>query len=182
MKKNWKKVVMVILLTLALVMMLIPTLFAAENSAPVEIGSTGILPTNPFYFVVGWSRGLRLALTFNALSKTRYEMNIADEKLTEFQAIEKIDPANNTAILTALGNYTDGLLSLQNRVGSLKDVPNSPEVDLIFRNLNAELMRHESILINLEASHTDISSNFNETIALIGKIMAEIPAKLLKNF
>jgi len=53
---------------------------AEEEAVSIgDVSDPGILPDSPFYFVKGWSRGIRLAFAFNAQKKAELELRFANE-------------------------------------------------------------------------------------------------------
>lgn len=112
-----KKILLVIILIIMLVMGLAPTLFAAEKSSieevksivlksSVEVNTTGILPTNPFYFLKEWKRGVKRALIANSVSRAEYELQIASEKIAELRKLKELYPNDSRAIKTTILNYS----------------------------------------------------------------------------
>lgn len=103
-----KKLILIILLILALVITMVPALFAAEKpSISEEI--TGILPTSPFYFLKEFRRGVKRAFIANPASKAEYELHVASQKVAELKKLKELYPNDSGEIKTTILNYSENI-------------------------------------------------------------------------
>ncbi|MDP2650634.1 MAG: DUF5667 domain-containing protein, partial [bacterium] len=88
----------------SLVVVLVPVVLAhaegedeASSTAPVAgdeitisdlgVEKTGILPTNPFYFIKEWGRGAQLLFASDPVRKTELELRFVNEKAAELKSV-----------------------------------------------------------------------------------------------
>ena len=191
-----KKILLVIFLILGLVVSMIPPLFASDHpsNSPVNTGvksdlpsradadleSPGILPTNPFYFIKEWGRGLRRALTFNAASKVAYELGVADQKLAELQKLANLSQ-NNEAIKTALSNYNDSLRILSASVKALEEYSGSADADKAYGNLSTTLNRHQITVNSMKGKYDGMVYHFSVSEEILQSLFALTPESSLRS-
>src|SRR3989338_4474120 len=53
------------------------------TTADLGVDNPGMLPTNPFYFVKEWGRGIKMIFTFNKVSKAEYALKVVNQKAAE---------------------------------------------------------------------------------------------------
>jgi len=83
-----KYIIFSLLLT---VLMISGPVYAQTEDASVEevttedlgISDPGLLPTNPFYFLKEWGRGVRQLFAFNPIKKAELELRFTNEKAAE---------------------------------------------------------------------------------------------------
>lgn len=145
---SMKKVLLVIILIIMLVMGLAPTIFAAEkpsisiDKTAIEENTPGILPTNPFYFVKEWGRGVKRIITLNPVSRADFELRVASHKAAELRKIQELDPTNAKAMKVAFENYSEDVLRLRVHLITLRD--ENKASDLLVK-INEEIAAHEEI-------------------------------------
>lgn len=114
----------------------------------------GILPTNPFYFLKEWRRGISRFFTTNPIAKAGLELNVLNEKAAEVLKVKETLPDNLQAIKNAIENYQKAQQRLKLRLESLKEPPRNPNVDKLLRQLAEKVAKHEklfdSILVEFE--------------------------------
>ena len=122
----------------------------------VDLGiEPGILPTSSFYFVKEWRRAIQLVFTFDAVKKADLELNILNEKAAEAQKISEADAQNIEAVKSALQNYIEAHSRLVNRLNTLKETSQNPNVDKLLDKLVEKTAKHESLF-------EDIAKEFND--------------------
>lgn len=125
------------------------------TTADLGIEDPGLLPTNPFYFLKEWGRGVRRIFTFDSLKKVQLEMRITNEKAAEIKKVEETRPADTEAIAEALKNYQESQLRLKEKFGSLKENSQNPNVDKLLEELAHRTVRHEKVFDELAKKFED---------------------------
>ena len=77
------------------------SLHATNLSVDLGVDNPGLLPSNPFYFVKEWSRGVRMSLTFDLEDKTQLEVRTLNYRAAEIIKLVRIIPGNTVAINAA---------------------------------------------------------------------------------
>ncbi len=157
---------------LALNSLVLPAIGAQEdlNSPPQSVG---LLPTNPFYFIKEWSRGVRRALTFDAVKKANWELDVLQSKLGELKKLESINPDNVTGLNIAAKRYLQGLKSLIGRLQYLRGISQNAELEKFLDKLADRILFHQLIFDGLEIVFAN-SEELSESIALIKKSLADL--------
>jgi hypothetical protein len=101
-----------------------------------------LLPTSPFYFLKEWGRGIRILFTFDPIKKSELELKISDEKMAELVAVAEKEPQNEKAIQKALANYQKSRDRLSQRLASLKETSQNPNVDKLLDKVAEQEVRH----------------------------------------
>lgn len=144
--------------------------------------STGLLPSNPFYFVKEWTRSVKRAWIFNTIKKIEYDLGIVNEKAAELQKLSQIASDKEDLITDALANYQLNLEQLIPEIEKLKGL-NISDINKLLDRLVERSLTHAELL-------SILSSQFNENIDLSIKLkdaekrvlymMAIIPQKVEK--
>lgn len=127
------------------------------------IENPGLLPTNPFYFLKEWGRGVRRVFIFNPVTKAELELRIANEKAAEAKQVEEAAPGNTEAIAEAVKNYEEAQARLQTRLESLKETSKNPNVDRLLNELADRTVKHQKLF-------DELAKKFDES----GKIKAAV--------
>jgi len=109
----------------------------------------GILPKSPFYFLKEWGRGIRMLFTFDPIKKSELEIKISDEKMAELAAVVEKEPQNEKAIKKALANYQKSRERLTQRLASLKETSQNPNVDRLLDKIVDQEIRHIEVFDSL---------------------------------
>lgn len=119
----------------------------AETITIADLGleNPGLLPTNPFYFLKEWARGIRRVFTFNPVRKLEFELRIVNEKAAETKRVEEVDPENAEAIVRALENYRDAQGRLKARLEALRETSENPNIDRLLDQLADRVVKHEKL-------------------------------------
>lgn len=114
--------------------------------ADLEVKEPNLLPTNPFYFLKEWQRGVQRLFTFNAVKKLNLELEIADQKAAEVKKIQEIAPENIKAVNKALGNYREAQNRLKEKFERLEETSQNPQVDKLLEKLTDRTVKHEKLI------------------------------------
>jgi uncharacterized protein YifE (UPF0438 family) len=101
-----------------------------------------LLPTSPFYSLKEWGRKIRILFTFDSIKKSELEIKISDEKMAELVAVAEKEPQNKKAIEKAFENYQKARERLMQRLASLKETSQNPNVDRLLDKIVDQEIRH----------------------------------------
>jgi len=76
------------------------------SAAFAQPKSAGLLPTNPFYFIKEWGRGIKLVLSVKAVRKAEVILEILNSKALEIKVLSDMG-MNQSAIQQAILNYQE---------------------------------------------------------------------------
>lgn len=128
---------------------LVPKTFAAEASPSVpESGTTGILPSNPFYFFKEWSRSIRRTLSFTDLKKAEIQLGVLNEQVNEIQKLNELNVTRREAIERALDNYNGSIDLLKTYLIPFRGAK-SGNVGQFFDEVVASALRQYDVLQGL---------------------------------
>ena len=80
-----------------------PLAVFAQESSP------GLLPTNPFYFLKNWSRGVQSLLVRSPLRRAELALGVVNTKEEELRSVVRIIPESDEAVSRAAANYQGGV-------------------------------------------------------------------------
>lgn len=177
----------IIFLTLAVLSTTNPALAHEEGNLPIQaatvnlgIEEPGLLPTNPFYFLKEWRRSLRLLLTFDRVKKAELESNFNNEKAAELDAVAETFPENYEAINEAITNYQASQERLKDRIASLPDHSENPNVSILLENITDRTLRHARLFAELEDKFVE-NEPLQDSIKLsknrFGEMLADVSRK-----
>ena len=129
--------------------------FAAISAIDLDVESSGLLPTNPFYFLKEFKRSITRFFTFNPISKAELELEIADEKAAEFKKVEEVMPDDKLAIGKALDNYHDSQNRLKQKFEFLKETSQNPNIDNLLEKLADRVVKHEKLFEEINEKFED---------------------------
>ena len=189
--KIFKKVVVVVILTLSLIGFLLPPLFAAEVSeegvsstsanveagVSVEIENPGILPTNVFYFVKELGRGTKRFFTFGTLAKAEYELKVADAKARELEKVDELGAGSKKGIEKAVANYEENITRLNARLGSLKADANNKNIDELLSAVAEKAIRHQQLFEEIKAKHEESKDKIESAQGGVDAVFLKIPGR-----
>lgn len=119
------------------------------TTADLGVDNPGLLPTNPFYFVKEWGRGIKMIFTFNKVSKAEYALKVVNQKAAEALKVQESKPDNAGALAAALKNYAGAEERLQERLANLKETSENPNVEKLFEKLDGQTLKHAVLLDQL---------------------------------
>lgn len=173
-----KKVIIYAVFLLSFVIFPVTFAFAAGVKQ-----STGLLPSNPFYFIKEWARSVKRTWIFDTIKRIEYDLDIVNEKAAELQKLSQIAPDKEDLISNALDNYQLSLEQLIPQVENLKGL-NISDINKLLDRLVEKSLIHAELLSSL-------SSQFNKNNALgielkdaekrVLFMMAIIPQKVEKS-
>lgn len=146
---------------------------AAEEITTSDLGvdNPGLLPTNPFYFLKEWGRGIRMFFTFDKVAKIEYELKIANQKAAELKKVEELRPNNTEALQKALDNYNENIEKLNNRLQSLQETSGNPNVDKLLDNLEERAVKHQQLFEELKAKHEELNEELDKAEETVSGIL-----------
>lgn len=71
-------------------------IFSSTNLVYAE-NNIGLLPTNPFYFIKEWQRGVKSFFTVSAVKRAELELAVIREKSAEIKKLQAINPSRFSA-------------------------------------------------------------------------------------
>lgn len=129
------------------------TSVATDTEEVIDAGEVGILPTNPFYFLKEWGRGLRRSFIFDPVERARFELRVADEKADELGVVSEIGDGDEEAIERAAQNYNEAMDRLRERLENLGENSENPEIDRLLGSLSERIERHQAVLSGVAERH-----------------------------
>lgn len=114
----------------------------------LEVPEPSLLPTNPFYFLKEWGRGVRLFFTADPVKKAELELRFADEKLAELEKLAVTKPDKPDALDEAFENYLAASDRLQQRLESLRGT--NQNVDALLEKLARRILDHSRLFEDFE--------------------------------
>ncbi len=142
----------------------------AISPADLGVENPGLLPTNPFYFLKEWRRGIERLLTFGAVNKAELELQIVNEKAAEALKVEETRRDDTEAIVEALKNYQEAQERLRARIDSLRDTSQNPNVDRLLDRLADRVVKHEKLFDDIAKRLEEKSEIKDEVDAVKEKI------------
>ncbi|MDO8585393.1 MAG: DUF5667 domain-containing protein [bacterium] len=122
---------------------------SGEEIRSLGVETTGILPSNPFYFFKEWGRGIRKALSFNTLSRAELQLDIANEQAAEIVKLQELDIKNPDAYSRAVASYDQSVVLAEARIAALKGM--TAPTDRFVLTVIDRALRHSDILDALYA-------------------------------
>ncbi|MEK7653674.1 MAG: hypothetical protein AAB345_00125 [Patescibacteria group bacterium] len=177
-----KQLYKIILLAVIAVSVAVPTGFLfAQESVDLGVQSTGLLPSNPFYFLKEWGRGFRKLLVPGVVRKAELELLVLNERAAELQKLEEITGGNSGAIAKAVLGYQEGLERLLENLKDLKETSENPNVDRLAENLISRGVRHFRLLEDLSAKLADgdeLAVTIEIVLNKLAEALAIVPGQL----
>lgn len=179
-------------LAIVAAMLIAPAGFGlAQSSVDLGAEGSGLLPSNPFYFLKEWGRGVRKFLTFNPVRKAELELNVLSEKAAEIKKLEEITPENVNALSRAAENYKFAAEHLKARLEGLKETSDNPSVDRLLNQLVDRALKHQKLFDELQVKFEsekqlqEALSNLKDDLADVLVVASEevdFPEKLRPRF
>ena len=127
------------------------------------VKSTGLLPSNPFYFMKEWTRNVKRALTFDPLNKLNLDLTVVNEKAAELKKLTELSHAKPEAIIAAVDNYQYNLDHLISEIESLKEIDQTTSVNKYLDKLLDLSLKHAELL-------EELSNQFSSQDLLVEKL------------
>lgn len=116
----------------------------------LEVAEPTLLPSSPFYFFKNFTRGILRVFTFDPVRKADLELRFADEKLAETKKLADTSPERADAISRAIENYKQSQEALKNRIESLRETSQNPNVDKLLEKFADRAVKHEKLFAELK--------------------------------
>ena len=159
------KFVVTIALSLMVAVPILPVL--AQESAGTttdtvevveEVGDAGILPTNPFYFLKEWGRGLRRAFIYNPIKRAEFELRVTDEKANELEEVSEVEGENEEGIERAARNYEEAVERLKLRLEKVGENSENPNIQELLGNLADRAERHQELIERIRVRYEEFEN------------------------
>lgn len=154
------KVVAIVALSLAVTAPVLPAVAqdgtgsATDTVEVVESADdAGILPTNPFYFLKEWARGLRRAFIFNPVKRAEFELRVTDEKARELGEVSELDGEDRRGIDRAAVNYEEAVERLRMRLEKVGENSDNPNVQELLQKLAERAEAHRVLIERVRARY-----------------------------
>ncbi|MDO8466932.1 MAG: hypothetical protein Q7S83_02200 [bacterium] len=154
----------------------------AQEGGDLGIQSSGLLPSNPFYFLKEWGRGFRKLLSASASNRAQLELNVLNEKAAELKKLEEIATGNLFAIDRALDSYLDSLSRLMENLEAIKDELGSSKLSAISEDLISQGLRHFRLLEDLSNKYSNEKASLEKiekAVDSLAAALAQAPIRLV---
>ena len=142
----------------------------------------GILPSNPFYFLKNWGRGVRRIFTIDPVNRAALELQIINQQAAEIKKMEEATSTPNRldAISKAIGNYQSNAERLKNRLEDIKETSQNPNVDDLLEKLIDRSIKHQELFDNLKEKfeiNDELKNSFEKAKEKLNDVFVGIPDK-----
>ncbi|MBI2037125.1 MAG: hypothetical protein HYT14_02080 [Candidatus Liptonbacteria bacterium] len=144
------------------------------TTAELGVERPGLLPTNPFYFVKEWARGVRRTFTTGAVNKVEYELRVATEKAAELKRLEEVG-SDARAIARAAENYAENMQRLTERLKALSAASENPNVDKLMDSLVERTLVHQQLLGELKSKYGEVKDDIEKVQKTVDGALKEVP-------
>jgi hypothetical protein len=134
---------------------------------------TRILPTNPFYFLKEWQRGLKRLLTADPTARAELELRIADEKAAEAMKVDQAKPGDLKTLQKAIANYLKAQERLKTAVEKLGDPALNPKAQELIQRIDQRTARQSELFRQLAIQNENQKSP-EEVKAVFGPVEERI--------
>ena len=124
-----------------------------EDVVEETASDAGILPTNPFYFIREWGRGLRRAFIFNPIKRAEFELRVTDEKASELEEVSELEGEDGEGIDRAARNYGEAVARLRARLERVEENSENPNVQKLLGNLADRTAEHRELITRLRTRY-----------------------------
>ena len=143
------------------------------------IETSGILQTNPFYFMKSWRRSTQRTFTFTLVKKIYLELDILNEKAAELKSLKDIKPDDGEAFVSALENYNGTLNRLASLAASLRDTTDDSAMDRLLDVIVGRSLRHNKLFGELKiGSDTRVRDRLGSSQRQLGGIVSDLAVRL----
>ncbi|MFH1694247.1 MAG: DUF5667 domain-containing protein [Patescibacteria group bacterium] len=131
------------------------------DEVSVEMENTGLLPSNPFYFLKEWGRSFRRSFIFDSVARTEYELRVLGEKAIELRKVSELEFNREDAIEKATENYENAMERLKERLEGLKETSNNPKIEELLGKLAERSVQHEELFDDLSSKFESMRERFD---------------------
>src|SRR3989338_2011521 len=144
------------------------------TTAELGVERPGLLPTNPFYFMKEWARGVRRKFTTGAVNKAEYELQVSTEKAAELKRLEEVK-SDARAIARAAENYAENMQRLTERLKTISARSENPKVDKLMDSLVERTLVHQQLLGELKAKYGEVKDDIEAVQKTVDEVLKEVP-------
>lgn len=155
--------------------------FVSAQTVDLGVQDVGLLPSNPFYFLKEWSRGVKKFFTASQINKAKLELATVNEKAAEVEKLVEITPYNKAGLIAAFSNYNDAVSALTIRLNSFTDTVSNPDVANLVNDIITQALLHQKVFDQLVSKYsTDsqvlsaISASDDDCVNLLTVIVSKI--------
>mgnify|MGYP001608998744 FL=1 len=160
---------------ISLVLISPSNLVFAQRAVDLGTESSGLLPSNPFYFLKEFGRGVHKFFIGNPIRKAELELNILNEKAAELKKLQEITPDNMGALSRALANYQAAAEQYKIRLESLAGQGTNPNLDRLLTQLIERGLKHQQLFDELRAQFS-LEQTFLENLGNVERALIEMLA------
>lgn len=140
-----------------------------------------VLPTNPFYFLKEFKRGVQKTFTFGSIKKLDFELKVANEKITELKKLEEIVSENPAAVEKALDNYQSNFDSLSERIKEMEYDSQNERLNKFISDFTDNGLKHLELFFELKEKVSDKNQRkINDLQNAVAESISQIFLKLEK--
>lgn len=153
---------------------------AGSGEEGLDFGTSGILPTNPFYFLKEWRRDFRRLITRNPIRKAEVELTILNQQAAEINQLQELAPERIEALNEALERYRENVIRLRIQLREVSETSKNPNVDMFLEQLTDRVLLHEELFKTLEEKFLEQEELFGairETRNAANDALGEIPGR-----
>jgi len=140
-----KKANLLLSALISLALMAPSSLVFAQKEVDLGVESSGLLPSNPFYFLKEFGRGVRKFFVGNLVRKAELELGILNEKAAELKKLQEITPDNISALSRAVANYQSAVEQYKIRLESLAGQSMNPNLDRLLTQIVERSLKHQQL-------------------------------------
>ncbi len=176
-----KKILVATLIVAAIALCAPLVQFVQAQTVDLGVDNVGLLPSNPFYFLKEWSRGVRTFFTPSAIRKAQIGLEIVNEKAAELEQLIEVTPRNTAGLLNAFENYDAAVANLGSRLNSFTDTTANPDVEKLVEAIIGRSSLHQKLFDQLVSKYqkdqdtVDAANLSSDTLA---DMLAVIAAKI----
>lgn len=152
----------------------------AQSTLDLGTNGSGLLPSNPFYFLKEFGRNFRKLLLPGQIRKADLELTVLNEKAAELLKLSEIAPDNMEALKKAASNYQAAAGELRLRFENIEEDSNNPNIDRLLDQLVDRSLRHQQLFDELikNAGDKEFIPSITEAREKLAEVLAAAAKKL----
>ena len=152
--------------------------FVRAQAVDLGVENVGLLPSNPFYFLKEWGRGVRKFFTSSSVRKARLEFDVVNEKAAELGRLVEITPNNKVGLVAAFDNYTLAVGNLEARLTGFTETVTNPAVSQLVGDILSRSIQHRNLFDQLDFKFSGDQA-IHEAVSTANRAMAEMLAAIV---
>src|SRR3989344_3837086 len=147
----------------------------------LDTSNTGILPTNTFYFLKEFGRGIQKLFRTSPISKAEVELRILNEKASELKKLYEINPNNLTGISRAIASYEGTAQALRDRIATLRGLDQAANFDRVINETLNRVITHQQFFDDLRGRvefNTDFLAVLDSTQSILTDTLTAVVEKV----